>query len=202
MSDIVRRAYFKHIVEKYVSKRRQDVYYVHELCMCYQKAMFYRMLQGYNVIDIGNINDRMIIGELIHEGMIRVLKHEECIEPEEKCKQINDITICGTADLICNNIVIEIKYVSKSEKIINNGNITPMEHHVDQCRLYGWLYDVEKCVLIYVTPSRIVHVMFEPFSDYEVRQIVNNWFSDRPSPKYEWECKYCPFRNMCPVAVR
>ena len=199
-------AFLKHYHEKYMKHRRKDVIYVHELCQCYMKAMLQKELTELHIVDIESINDKMIIGEAIHEGMLQILKHVEASEPEEKCKEIkvNDetVTICGTADAIIEDTVIEIKYVSRSDRIIEKQDdkisVKPMEHHVRQARLYGWLYDTSNVMLLYVTPIKIVTVQLEPYSDSDVVKIVSDWLNLKPSPLWEWECNYCRLKRLCP----
>ena len=206
MSEKVRRAYLRHIAEKYVSKRRHNCIYVHELCGCPIRATLDKMLQKYSIIDISNMSDKIIIGELLHEGIKNVLTYEECYEPTEKCRILTingrDIEICGTADILCEGEVIEVKYVSKTDKVVNNSTVTPYEHHILQVRLYGWLYSVDRCVLLYITPTRIVHVVEKPLTDDEVVRHVESWLSWERTPMWDWECRYCRYVNMCEYAKR
>jgi CRISPR-associated exonuclease Cas4 len=71
----------------------------------------------------------------------------------------------------------------------------PLEHHVDQVRLYNLLFDLPATILLYVTPDRITQYEVRERADWrEVAQRV----LEPKAPRYPWECRYCPFAVVCP----
>ena len=200
ITQIIYQRYLKHIYDKYVATRRQDVYYVHEFTLCYMKAQILRQLNQIRMISEELLKDTVVIGEIIHEALLRLIDNE----PKEVCKQIEDIEICGTADALIDDTVIEIKYVSSMKRILqktqqNQVKLKPLEHHVLQARMYGWLYDARNVILLYVTPRKLIEVRLTPMDENEVRQHVLNWINLKPTPMWDWECKLCTLKKLCPL---
>jgi len=145
-----------------------------------------------------------ILGDVLHIGLEELLKRSSeeglidyDVEAEvEKERRINvdgkEIVIRGRLDLLLKKnkelIGIEIKS-SRSDSGI------PHEHHILQCRLYSWLFELSKVILIYITPDRI--------AEYEItegatEEMVVNLIKDSKAPRWSWECRYCRFSVMCP----
>jgi len=40
----------------------------------------------------------------------------------------------------------------------------------------------------------------EALSDEEVAKIAREFFIEKKSPRYEWECQYCLYKSLCPLA--
>ncbi len=130
-----------------------------------------------------------ILGSLVHLGLESLLSSELNAEVEvRREKVIGDYKIVGRIDAIIGKVGIEIKS-SRADIDI------PYEHHVLQARIYNWLYDLEKTVLVYVTPDRFAEFPIEDSANEEeiLRLIV-----DKKAPKYDWECRYCHFSVICP----
>jgi CRISPR-associated exonuclease Cas4 len=72
---------------------------------------------------------------------------------------------------------------------------TPLEHHLDQVKIYNYIFGLEKTILVYVSPDRVTqHEVSGKASQEEmVRRLV-----EPAAPRYPWECKYCPFSVLCP----
>jgi len=134
-----------------------------------------------------------ILGSLVHLGLEKILSEELNAEIEVKAeKRIGEHKIVGMIDAKLGKVGIEIK-TSRGDFEI------PYEHHVLQVRIYNWLFDLEKSVLIYVTPDRVTEFVIEERADEEeiLKLIV-----DKTSPRYEWECRYCFFAVLCPSKKR
>jgi CRISPR-associated exonuclease Cas4 len=71
----------------------------------------------------------------------------------------------------------------------------PMEHHLDQVRIYNLLFNLERSYLLYVTPERIAQ--YEVSERASVEEVARR-ILEAKSPRYPWECRYCPFAVLCP----
>jgi len=202
------QSYITHAVNKYVQRRRKDVYYIHELLQCFIKSQILKQLPSV-VLLLDNIKDRMIIGEAIHEGLLQMFKQLGFNEPQEICKTVminsKEVTICGTCDLLINDTVVEIKYMTQPRKFqdvekekTGEYKPEPLPHHVLQTQLYMWLYETKKGILLLVVPPKIYEYIIEPLNEDEVFKMIEEWFKKQPSPKWEWECKLCHVKKLCP----
>lgn len=187
---IVARLFESKIAEKIEKYRNRDenVIWVSELVQCKQKA---ELSKQFYILDI--IEPRFVLGDLVHVGMQEFLGIYYNAETEvEFEKDLENYTISGRVDAIIGDTVIEIKYCSD---LYEN---QPYEHHVQQLKLYLWLTEKEKGKLIYISPKRIVEFDVEGKpSDDEVLMLIDTW----KSPRYEWECSYCPFAKICSKAI-
>jgi len=168
--------------------REDNEIHVTELCQCRKKAEFFDKFP-----EMFTINPPVLVGRFVHVGLQQFLKdqYDASIEVEFK-KELGNCIIVGQVDAIMKDWIIEIKY---AQDVYNN---EPYEHHVLQCKLYLWLTDMDKAKLIYITPKRLLEFdITERPSDDEVYFLYDSW----PSPKYDWECSYCPFNQICPKAV-
>jgi len=75
----------------------------------------------------------------------------------------------------------------------------PHEHHLLQLRIYMWMLGASRGVLLYLTPDRVAeYEVGEPLSEGEVADLVRGFLRGEPSPRYDWECGYCPYAPLCP----
>jgi len=186
-------------------KREPEVYWITDLCRCPLKREF--ELKYPELIEASIYNPHFIIGDLIHMGLVEVLRrakaadlHRFEIEAEiENSKELvignRKVIVKGRVDVIMRNddqkIGIEIKTSKKDTRI-------PHENHIQQCRLYLWLFSLDYMLLLYLTPDRIAEYKIEEgVSEEEVISLL----SDRTAPRYTWECGYCPFAIMCSQKV-
>ena len=130
-----------------------------------------------------------ILGSLVHLGLEQILSNELNAEVEVKGeKWIGDYKIVGRIDAKLGKVGIEIK-TSRADFEI------PYDHHVLQARIYNWLFDLEKTVLVYITPDRVTEYVVE--EDVEEEEIIK-LIVDKTAPRYDWECRYCFFSMICP----
>jgi CRISPR-associated exonuclease Cas4 len=130
-----------------------------------------------------------ILGSLVHLGLEHLLSFELNAEIEVKGeKHIGEYKIIGRIDAKLGKVGIEIK-TSRADIEI------PYEHHVLQAKIYNWLFELEKTILVYITPDRITEYVVEDRIDEEeiLKLIV-----DKKAPRYDWECRYCSFSILCP----
>lgn len=103
-----------------------------------------------------------------------------------------EVEVRGRCDMILEvnglRVGVEIKS-SRSDTGI------PKEHHIDQARIYNWLFGLLKTYLVYITPDRIAQYVVKEAAPYE--EIISR-ISSRTYPRYLWECRYCEYSVMCP----
>lgn len=169
------------------SLRGENEIWVSELVQCKQKAEYNKKFPF-----IFTIEPRLILGEIVHEGLEAILMNEFGYDIEvEVYKQLENYTLSGRIDALNNEEVVEIKYAADVK------DSRPYEHHVLQLRIYMWLADRERGRLIYITPNKILEFTIENRARTdEILMLIDNW----QSPRYEWECKYCQFVRICPKA--
>lgn len=197
-------AYFKQ--ERAKHAREPSVYWVTDLVSCSLKRCF---ALKYPELELAEFFKPVaVLGSLVHAGWgqiignilegegVRVeLEVESSLEVdlESIVPGSGKVVVKGRADTLVimrdgSRYGIEVK-TSRSDLSL------PMEHHVDQVRLYNLLFNLEKSYLLYVTPERIAqYEIAERASEEEiVKRIL-----DMKAPRYAWECKYCPFAVLCP----
>ena len=181
------------VLYKYVfenkKEREEGVVYVTDLCRCPLKS---KLEHKYpNLID--PFKPVLLLGQIVHIGLEKLLQDYTEAELEvEKRVKLEKFTIAGRIDAIIDNTGVEIKY-SASDAFI------PYEHHILQCKIYNWLFDLSKTILVYVTPERITEFNVEErVNELEVLKLIE----DDKSPRFSWECSYCEFSRICPNKVK
>lgn len=196
-------ALIKSKINDYLQHRREpNVIYVTDLVRCPLKYIYE---QKYTEIALAQqYSPSAILGTLVHKGLesLNLLEDYEVKTEIEGQKVIDvnerSVTIKGRLDIMLKNkitsdtIIVEIKAARKDLGL-------PHPHHVLQLRLYQWLFNVNKGILLYITPDRLTEYSInEPISDDEVRQLVYDLINVAKAPKYSWECKYCEYNIVCP----
>lgn len=181
-------------------RREHNVYWVSDLVKCPIKREFELK---YPEIALSTIySPYYILGDLIHKGLEGVISEKLSAEIEVE-KSINvklsngeEIIIKGRIDGIITtengeNIGIEIKSARADIGI-------PQQHHIDQVRIYNWLFNLARSILIYITFNRVTeYEVPDRASTEEVIQRVK----DRRAPRYSWECSYCTYAILCPFKI-
>lgn len=197
-------AFFKQ--ERAKHAREPGIYWVTDLVSCSLKRGF---ALKYPELELAELfNPVAVLGSFVHSGLgqllSRVLENEGArVELEvESSLMVNlepivpgsgTAVVKGRADAIVvtrdgARYGIEVK-TSRSDLSL------PMEHHVDQVRVYNLLFNLEKSYLLYVTPERIAQFeVAERASEGELAKRI----LEAKAPRYAWECKYCPFAVLCP----
>ncbi len=174
-------------LEKHRKLREEDAIEVTDLIRCPLKREFEEKFP--DLYRASAYTPSTILGSLVHLGLESILSNELNAEIEVKGeKKIGDHKIVGKIDAKLGKVGIEIK-TSRADFEI------PYEHHILQARIYNWLFDLEKTVLVYVTPDRITEFVVE--EDIDEDEIVK-LIVDKVSPRYDWECRYCFFSLICP----
>jgi len=187
---------------KRIESRREDEVYVTDLVLCPLKPRFQRI---YKEIALAySFSPVTAMGDFVHMGLERLLQEilgEESVKTEVEYEKPIEVegrsyTVKGRVDAVVGDTVLEIK-TSRSDANI------PYQHHVQQLRIYLWLTDMSKGLLLYITPERIAEFpVLNPASDGEVADLVRSIIVGEPAPRYPWECARCPYAQLCPRRCR
>ena len=170
-------------------QREENEIWITDLCRCPMKIKFETEIPELK----RNFLPIYVVGNLVHYGLQSILREEFNAEIEVKREKVLDnYKITGKIDALINDTGIEIKF-SQSDEFI------PYEHHILQCKLYNWLFELKKTILIYITPQRIAEFEIEDrMTDNHVMNLINN----TNIPRFKWECKYCEYDMICPYKVK
>ena len=181
--------------EREEHKREEGVYWVSDLVRCPLKRSY--ELRFPELVAQEVFRPGAVLGRLVHLGLEYLLGRElgDRVKVEvEKTKRITlpdgrGVEIRGRIDaLVDGEVGVEVKYARSDIGI-------PLQHHVDQARLYNWLLGLKWTELVYVTPERVTQFrVCERADDGEVVDRVTS----QEAPRYDWECQYCPYSVLCP----
>ena len=205
--DLVAELYNHLKAEKARHRREPSVVWVTDLVACGLKVKFseeYPELEAPQVFD-----PALVLGVIVHKGLQGFLKHVLGegkgygveVEPEASAEvdlsqvspSAGKVVVRGRIDAVVTSpeggrVGVEVKSMRGDAPL-------PLEHHVDQVRLYNLLFDLPATILLYVTPDRITQYEVKARADWkEVAQRV----LEPKAPRYPWECRYCPFAVLCP----
>jgi len=175
------------------------VVFVHELLECGHKR---EMRRRFPEVEAASIyNPRFVVGWLVEEGVKRVLGVKEDQHYWEKPVELPDgkpVVIAGSIDARDPETgkVIEIKYLSGLYG-------SPHEHHQLQLGLYLWGVGEPEGELWMISPEGIISTPVKALSEDQVQGLAAEYFAnDPPTPRYDWECRFCPFESFCPYSKR
>jgi len=193
--------------------RHLKVVYVTDLARCPLKRKFELKFPELGKYDL--LSPAGVLGTLVHMGFELFLERYAMKEgynvlTELELSKVVDIegeeyVINGRIDALLismnssDSLVVELK-TSKSDTSI------PYEHHILQAQIYAWMANASDAILIYFTPERIAEFRLRTLeksklSDNEVKRLLKETISITVAPRYEWECKYCKFANICPNKI-
>jgi len=181
--------------------------WVTELLMCPLKSFFNKEL----TIEMDGVvisplfaeeldSPSLVLGDLVHRGLEQWLQEKYGCETEVEVSREIEIggtkyTIKGRIDALCGDTVIEIKYV---RDIKSN---QPFSHHVRQLQIYMWMTNRIRGKILYVSPARLLeYEVKSPVNEPQVAMMVEEYLikPHNLTPRYDWECRYCPFQSICP----
>jgi len=204
--DLVAELYNHLRAERAKHQRGPGVVWVTDLVLCSLKSRYsevYPELEAPQVFE-----PTLVLGTIVHKGLQgflrRVLGEEKGygveVEPEASAEVdlsqfqpgAGKVVVKGRIDAL---ILLGGERVGVEVKSMRGDAQLPLEHHVDQVRLYNLLFDLPATILLYVTPERITQYEVGERADWrEVAQRV----LEPKAPRYPWECRYCPFAVLCP----
>ncbi|MEM1631210.1 MAG: hypothetical protein QXX83_03700 [Thermofilum sp.] len=192
--------------ERQKHSREPGVVWVTDLVSCSLKS---RYSLEYPELELAELfNPVLIHGTLVHRGLEELLKlilEQKGVKVEVELEgsmevDLSDLTpgsgkvlVKGRADVILTlpngeKHGVEIKSMRGDAPL-------PLEHHVDQARVYNTLFNLSSTILVYITPERITqYVERERLPAGEIAKRI----LEQKAPRYPWECKYCPFSVLCP----
>lgn len=172
--------------------KNPKVVYVSDLVYCPMKRKF-KLLYPELVFDF---EPYMVLGDIVHKGLQTYLKDwnfEIEKEVEEKIIIDNEEYILkGRIDAFSKEFLVEIKSSRSATGI-------PHEHHLLQLKIYMAMTSVSKGILIYITNDRIVEYPVS-LGDFDFGKLVRDFIYATEVPKWDWECRSCPFSKFCPFA--
>ncbi len=199
---------YRHRIVEYARRFKdltnEKVIYVSDLVSCPYK----RVLRIKYPFLSFEFEPKSLLGELVHIGieeLVTSMQAEEYHWAKEvevaKTVIVNneEYVVKGRIDLVAYvketsepKYVVEIK---TTRKTVNN----PLDHHVLQLQIYMDIIKAEKGVLLYVSFDKVTEFSFNRAS-INVESLVADLLMLRRVPRYEWECRYCPFKRICPYA--
>lgn len=169
-----------------------SIVYVTDLVSCHHK---YHLRKLYPELSIG-FEPSAIMGNLIHAGIESIIM-EYGFKPEfqlEKHVELNGrvYVLKGRVDAFHPETreVLEIKSVKSFQG-------EPYEHHVQQLNIYLNLLDSPTGYLLYISHDKMFEYTVRPIR-LDVEGELASLLRDEKHPRYAWECRYCPFRKICP----
>jgi len=183
----ISRLIVDHVLEQSKGRPKgENVFHATDLCRCPLKRIY--ELQFPELAR--PFAPQLVTGQIVHLGLQHLLREREFKIEVEKSRRIGEYTIIGRIDALNerDRLGVEIKF-SRDDKYL------PYEHHVLQVKIYNWLFDLDKTILVYVTPERITEFeVHEALRENQVESLI----LDEKTPKYDWECRYCEFSVICP----
>jgi len=181
--------------------RREGEWWATDLVRCSEKREIEVRYPELAMRAVGHAP--FIVGEMIHKavyGMVEarcIIERVKCeIEPEYETEiDTGDrvVKLRYRPDIVLTKddrkSVLEVKYVRSLRGI-------PHEHHMEQVSLYEYLIPAGEGAILYLSPEGICQV--ENTSPVDEKWILDR-IADYIAPRYDWECKYCFYRDFCQI---
>ncbi|MEO3993915.1 MAG: CRISPR-associated protein Cas4 [Desulfurococcaceae archaeon TW002] len=199
--DLINLLYTVSKEEKEKHPRKPDTYWVTDLVRCVLKRDY--ELKYPELIEKEVFTPVFILGTLVHKGLQELLKStigEEVLTEVEGSREVilpdgRKVMIEGRADVI---VKINNKMIGVEIKTARSDYDLPKPHHVDQAKIYNWLFNLKHTILVYVTPERVTQYIV---SDKVSEEDIVDRITTKNIPRYDWECKFCSYSVMCPYKV-
>lgn len=202
--DIVKELYGLFREERARHQRERGVVWVTDLVSCSLKPVFSLEYEELALSEF--FSPPLVLGTLVHRGLEALLsqvlaakQYRVEVEPERSLEvSVDDAkyTLKGRADLVVTTP--EGARIGVEIKTLRGDAALPLEHHVDQARIYNLLFDLEKSYLVYISPERLAQ--YEVGDRMGLDEVASRIREPR-APRYTWECRYCPFSVICPSKV-
>ena len=194
--------------EEHLSGLEPGTIWVSALTQCPRKWLY---MQRFPEVARAQFKGAFALGRAAHLGLQQILAlyagslgFSRLEVEREVVKRINVergdlpaiVTLRGRVDALAvdgagERVVIEIKTARSDAGL-------PHEHHVEQLRIYMNMAGARRGILLYLTPDRVAEYTYtEPVDDEELQRLIEG-FLRFEGPRYEWECRYCPYAPLCP----
>ncbi len=201
--ELLYRVKQREFAEKLREMTSEDVVYVTDLASCSHKRV---MRRHYPLLGF-RFEPSLLLGDLVHRGLASILSENgggrwRAEVPVEARVEVDGrvYTLKGRVDLVLYNEQGEPEAVVEVKTGRDLPDNAPREHHLLQLKVYMKLLGVDRGYLLYVTPERVVEHPVEA-GDVDVEGLVREAVRDSARPRYQWECRYCPYRRLCPYAL-
>jgi CRISPR/Cas system-associated exonuclease Cas4 (RecB family) len=166
----------------------KKVLFAHELLMCSYKRELRSLIPELDMVS--SFNPKFIVGEIVEQGVGEYMAKLGFKKSEEICvMEFGDIVVAGSPDYVSEDrrTVVDVKY---------SFNPRMKDHHMKRVQIYMTLCGAERGVLIYISPRGIIsYESTQSLSSKEIVFHATAW----SSPKWQWECDYCEFREFCTI---
>jgi len=208
----------KEFINKYYLDRQKDRaqhhFYISDAGKC-SRAIFFKFKNApreemdariLRLFDHGDSIHRLIMKPLLSMKEVHVVASEVDIPPQELIRGRADAIISDGKDLY----VLDIK--SMNSMVFKNLN-RAKEEHIDQLQLYLHYLDPKKGILLYVNKdtqelkefvikysSPKARSLIKPLTELKTKidsNIIPSRISSWPD---NWQCRYCPFKEICGLA--
>ena len=128
------------------------------------------------------------IGEMIHtfiESLPTIDRAQQIFE-----RRANDYLVVGKPDITTEEAVYCLKY---RERLYRE----PRVHDVLEAGIYAWLARKPYGHIIYINPREFKEWVYLPTTTENVLYLIEHPMS----PRWGWECRLCPFKNVCPLRI-
>lgn len=195
----LRRHLFNLMSSKY-AKRIERGILVHELSQCKKRSEFDVLKE--QVAELRRWHPRLMIGELIHQGVFQILTklyrgEVRVLIEQEFTKRVDEYRVVGHPDVVlceANTVikVVDIKYSTKKVEKVE-------KFQACQVALYKWLTNAKHASILFISPIDIVEVPIELSLDPESH--IKYWETNFPL----WgpgECEWCEYKHVCPFSKK
>ena len=170
--------------EKY--KRVPEAIHVHDLTRCSHKR---EMEERYpELAETVLFKPPVQIGEMIHtfiESLPTIDRAQQVFE-----RRVNRHLVVGKPDITTEDAVYDLKF---RERLYDR----PLEHDVLRASMYAWLARKPYGHIIYINPREFREWVGSPVTTETVLYLIEH----PKSPRWDWECRLCPFILYCPLRV-
>ena len=178
---------------------RVGEYYPHMLGLCPRKG-YYDYVHGPRLTEKGV---RFVtLGTALHDFILRGFEERGYrVEVPFEYYVRDDVKIRGRVDGVAVDHVLELKTVFRFPE-------EPYPHHVAQVSVYMRAMGKDTAYILYVSRNDLSRRVFEvPFdrdayncavnTAVEIHEALLSGEPPAPAPVAEWECKNCPYRELC-----
>ncbi len=201
--------YIVHVLDDYLRRLVSDdpfhtyevgEYYPHMLGLCPRKA-YYEYVYGPRLSERGvrYVNLGITLHDFILKGFA---ERGYMVEVPFEFRVNDEVRIRGRIDGLSVDHVLELKTTAYLPK-------KPREHHIAQVSLYMRATGRSRAYLLYVSRNDLSRRVFEvPFDEaafnrailsaLKIHEALKGGVPPDPEPVASWECRDCPFKNLCP----